>query len=78
MKTHLRSIPLKTGETMDIFRVTAPDAEFRERILAFLHHKGQPWQVPMEQNLQADLEGLSQHFYIGVVGEAIVGSVRCV
>jgi len=63
---------------MDIFRVTAPDEEFRERILAFLHHKGQPWQIPMEENLKADLEGLSQHFYIGVVGEEIVGNASSV
>jgi hypothetical protein len=69
---------LKTGETMDIFRVTAPDAEFRERILAFLHHKGQPWQIPMEQHLQAELEGLGQHFYIGVVGEEIIGNASSV
>ncbi len=78
MKTHLRSVQLKTGETMDILRVTAPDAEYRERILRHLHHKGEAWQVPMEENLCADLEGLSQHFYIGLVGEEIVGSASSV
>jgi len=78
VKTHLRSMQLKTGETMDIFRVSAPDEEFRERILAFLHHKGQPWQIPMEQNLDAELEGLGQHFYIGVIGEEIVGNASSV
>jgi GNAT superfamily N-acetyltransferase len=78
LKTHLRSVTLKTGETMDVFRVTAPDAEFRERILKFLQHKGEPWQAPMEQNLEAELEGLGQHFYIGVVGEQIVGNASSV
>jgi GNAT superfamily N-acetyltransferase len=75
---HLGSVKLKTGETMDIFRVTAPDAEFRERILKFLQHKGEPWQTPMEQHLEAELEGLGQHFYIGVVGEEIVGNASSV
>ena len=78
MKTHLQSVQLKTGETMDILRVTAPDEEYRERILRHLHHKGEPWQVPMEANLRADLEGLSQHFYIGVVGEEMVGNASSV
>jgi len=78
LRTHLRSVPLKTGETLDILRVTAPDEEYRERILALLHHKGQPWQTPMEENLRADLEGLSQHFYIGVVGEEVVGNASSI
>lgn len=78
MKTPLGSAQLKTGETMDIVRVSAPDAEFRDPVLAFLAHKGPDWQVPMEQNLNAPLEGLSQHFYLGLVGDDIVGNASSV
>jgi len=78
MKTHLRSVKLKTGEMMDILRVTAPDAEFRERILVYLAHKGMPWMVPMEEHLAGELEGLKQYFYIGVVGDEIIGNASSV
>jgi hypothetical protein len=78
MKTHLQSVLLKTGEALDILRVTAPDEEYRERILRHLHHKGEPWQTPMELNLQGDLEGLAQHFYLGVVGEEVVGNASSI
>ncbi len=78
MKTQLGSTKLKTGETMEIVRVTAPDAEFRDRVLAFLAHKGPDWQVPMEQNLAAPLEGLGQHFYLGLVGDEVVGNASSV
>ncbi len=74
MHTVLRSLTLKTGETMDVVRVTAPDADYRDRILPFLAHKGPDWEVPMRENLDAPLEGLAQHFYVGVVGDEIVGN----
>ncbi len=74
MHTVLRSAKLKTGETMDVVRVTCPDEEYRERILPFLAHKGPEWQVPLRENLAAPLEGLAQHFYLGVVGDEIVGN----
>ncbi len=78
MKMQLGSVQLKTGETMDIIRVTCPDEEFRERILPFLAHKGPDWQVPMRENLAAPLEGLGQHFYLGLVGDEIVGNASSV
>jgi GNAT superfamily N-acetyltransferase len=78
VKAQLGSAQLKTGETMDIARVTAPDAEFRERVLAFLAHKGSDWQVPMRENLAAPLEGLGQHFYLGLVADEIVGNASSV
>ena len=74
MHTCLRSLKLKTGETLDLLRVTCPDAEYRDRILSFLGHKGPDWAVPMRENLDGPLEGLAQHFYLGVVGEEIVGN----
>jgi len=72
--TVLRSVKLKTGETMDVVRVTCPDEEFRDRILPFLAHKGPDWEVPMRENLAAPLEGLAQRFYLGVVGDEVVGN----
>jgi GNAT superfamily N-acetyltransferase len=74
VKEHLRSVELKTGETMDVVRVTCPDHEFRDRILPFLAHKGPDWQVPMRENLAAPLEGLAQHFYLGLIGDQVVGN----
>lgn len=78
MNTQLQCVRLKTGETMAIVRVTAPDEEFRDRILAFLDHKGEPWLTPIRENLHSDLEGLQQHFYLGVLGEQIVGNASSI
>ena len=78
MNERIKTVELKTGESMDILRVTCPDAEYKDRILPFLGHKGDPWEVPMRLNLEAELEGLGQHFYIGVVGEEIVGNASSI
>ncbi len=78
MNTKLETVALKTGESMDILRVTCPDDEWADRILPFLAHKGSDWQVPMEENLKAPLEGLGQHFYIGVVDGEVVGNCSSV
>jgi len=74
VNTKLDTVTLKTGESMDILRVTCPDGEWADKILPFLAHKGSDWQLPMEENLKAPLEGLGQHFYIGVVDGDVVGN----
>jgi hypothetical protein len=67
-------VALQTGETLDVVRVTCPDEEYRDRILPYLAHKGPDWAVPMREHLAGPLEGLAQHFYLGVVGDTIVGN----
>ncbi len=75
----LRTVELKSGEQMQIVRVIAPDAEWRDRILPLLGHKGEPWQWQMEVAFDEGLEGATQYFYEGVLesGE-IVGNIMTV
>ena len=77
MHEQLATVKLKSGEDMRILRVTAPDEEFRGRILPFLGHKGEPWERPMQLALAGDpsIADLSTHFYIGVLGDAVVGNI---
>lgn len=71
----LGHVELKSGEGMEIVRVTAPDAEWKERILPFLSHKGQPWQWQMETSFNEGLAGATQYFYLGVLDDEIVGNI---
>lgn len=79
MDLHLDTVQLKDGEQMRVVRVLAPDAQWRDRIVPLLGHKGEPWVWQMEVALDEGLEGLEQYFYLGVLrsGEA-VGNVMTV
>lgn len=76
MHETLGTVELKSGETMHIVRVTAPDDEWKDRILPLLGHKGQPWQWQMEIAFDEQLEGLQQHFYVGALDSGeVVGNI---
>jgi len=77
MGEQLDVVTLKSGERMQIVRVAAPDEQFKDRILPFLGHKGEPWERPLRLALDGDpaIADLSTHFYLGLLGETVVGNI---
>ncbi len=79
MHQTLGTVELKSGEAMQIVRVTAPDDEWKDRVLPLLGHKGQPWQWQMKIAFEEELEGLQQHFYVGALDSGeIAGNIMTV
>ena len=52
----LGSTLLKSGERMEVGVIQAPDAEWRERLSAFLIHKGSDWVPQVEAALAGPLD----------------------
>jgi GNAT superfamily N-acetyltransferase/RimJ/RimL family protein N-acetyltransferase len=77
MHEQLDVVTLKSDERMRMVRVTAPDEEFKDRVLPFLGHKGEPWERPMRLALDGDpsIADLSTYFYLGLLGETVVGNI---
>ncbi|MBC7288505.1 MAG: GNAT family N-acetyltransferase, partial [Armatimonadetes bacterium] len=69
---------LKSGERAEIWKITAPDHAWRERLLSFLAHKGEPWLKPMSHALSTGIEGLTMNFYECVLGDQIIANVTVV
>jgi hypothetical protein len=78
MYTRLGDAKLKTGETMQIGVIVAPDAEWRERVAAFLGHKGPSWCEHIRRALDGPLDGLETLFYVGTIGDEILTQVMIV
>jgi GNAT superfamily N-acetyltransferase len=74
----LGTVELKSGEQMEIVRVVPPESAWKDRILPFLGHKGQPWQWQMEIAFDQGLEGAKQYYYEGVVDGQIVGNIMTI
>ncbi len=64
MVTEMSSVRLKSGETMQIVRVTAPDAQWKQPVMDFLQHKGEPWLGGLHVIFDRSLEGLGAYFYL--------------
>lgn len=76
METHLSDVTLKSGEPMRIVRIDAPDPAWKDRILPFLQHKGDPWLWQMELALEKGLGACAQRYYLGVLdGGEVVGNI---
>jgi GNAT superfamily N-acetyltransferase len=78
MYTRLGEAQLKTGERMEIGVVVSPDAEWRERVAAFLGHKGPSWREHIARALDGPLDGLETLFYVGTIGGEILTQVMIV
>ncbi len=67
---------LKTGEEAEIWKVTAPDPAWKDRILPFLDHKGPKWKDAMARALEHGAGELVMNFYECVLpGQGIVGNI---
>ena len=75
MLTNLFDHTLKSGQQMEVVRVQAPHPELADDILTFLQHKGEPWMDQMRAALNEGLPTLDNFYYLGMVGEEIVGTV---
>jgi GNAT superfamily N-acetyltransferase len=78
MHTEITTETLKTGETLHIECVTAPDAEREEQIMPFLGHKGGPWQKHITDSFAGQCDGLETRYYIGLLDGQMVGNIMTV
>jgi len=81
MYEQLGEAVLKSGERMQIGVITAPDSEWKDRIVPFLGHKGEPYASHIRLSNAGPLDGLQTHFYIGhrdgrVISEVMIVGAR--
>lgn len=75
MYDKLGDVPLRAGDNMEIYLVKTPDNYYRDRVLAFLGHKGEIWQWHTDLSFRGELGELETRFYIGSMGDRIIGNV---
>ena len=75
MYTLLGEEQLKSGESLEIGVVAAPDAEFAPAITTLLVHKEPMWQIHMTAALQGRASLLETRFHVGFIGGAPVANV---
>ncbi len=75
MDTHLGSVRLRTGEAMDVRRITGPEPGRAAQVLALLHHKSPLYLEPAALALETGLPGLGAHFYVGDLGDELAANV---
>jgi hypothetical protein len=81
MYQRLGEAELKTGERIEIGVVTAPDPEWKDRILPFLGHKGEPYANHIRRSFDGPLDQLETRYYIGhrdgqVITEVMIVGAR--
>ena len=69
---------LANGDRVEIVRVEAPSAEFREAILNILAHKGADWQVHLREALDGRTDALETRWYLAVTGGHAVANAMTV
>jgi len=73
--THLHTIKIKSGQELEIIRVAAPDAQWKEPIVEALQHKGESWVSTIQMTLEQSLEGVQCYYYLGLLDGEIVGNI---
>jgi hypothetical protein len=74
----LGQVRLKTGETMELGVVTAPDPEWRPRIVPFLGHKSEPYATHIRRSNEEPLDGLETRYYVGHIQGRVITEVMIV
>lgn len=69
---------LKTGENMEIGVIIAPDADYTDKMMEVLHHKGEPWLTHVKRALTGEITDLETRFYIGKVDGQVVANIMTV
>lgn len=78
MVTEYPPLRLKSDEEALLFKVIAPEPEWKERLLSRLSHKGPLWDKPMNNALEAGLEGMTMYFFQLRLGDVAVGNLTIV
>src|SRR5947209_8971345 len=81
MYERLGEATLKSGERMEIGVITAPDAEWTERIVPFLGHKGEPYASHIRRSNEGPMDELDTRYYVGhregrVITEVMIVGAR--
>lgn len=72
------SFNLKNGETLTCRIVDDPDDTDATRIVSLLVHKGGHWQRHFDEWLDSNIKRLTTRFYIGTIGDDIVGNIMVI
>jgi len=75
MHRFLGETELKSGEKAELWKITAPDPQWADRLLTFLVHKGEEWLEPMRRGLEKGLDGLTMNYYECVLDGEVVGNI---
>ncbi len=76
MEHTLAEVTLKSGEAMTVVKVVAPAPDWRDRILPFLQHKGDPWLWQMGTAFDEGLGDATMNFFEGVLDDGtIIGNI---
>lgn len=78
MQTVMAIETLKTGEQLRVECVMAPDAAREAEIRPFLAHKSTPYHEHIEAALTGNCDILETRFYIGLLGDEMVGNIMTV
>lgn len=78
MYRRLGEVKLKTGESMEVGVVEAPDEEHAHGIISLLAHKPPVFKWHIERSLREKLDELETRFYIGKLGGEVVANVMTV
>jgi hypothetical protein len=74
MLRELGKVDLKSGGRMRIICISGAQPEWAERLLSFLHHKRETTREPLALSLAEGIEPGVISFYVGLVGEELVGN----
>lgn len=69
---------LKTGDSLEIAVIVAPDAEHADEVTPFLSHKPSPYDEHIRRSLREPLDDLETRFYVGKLNGAIVTNIMTV
>ncbi len=78
MYKKLGNTVLKTGESMEVGVITAPDERHAEEVKQFLGHKGGNWEWHIERCVTEVLDALETRFYVGKIKESIITNIMTV
>lgn len=79
MVSELARVTLKSGEAMQVLKVTAPQPDWSDRILPFLGHKGETWLEPMRRAFEQGLDDVALSDFVGVLPDGtLVGNITTV
>jgi hypothetical protein len=78
MYERLGESTLKSGEQMEIGVITAPDTDWRDRIVPFLGHKQEPYATHIRRSNDGPLDTLQTHYYVGHLAGEVISEVMIV